>query len=121
MALTDAASYGFSAYAVPTAVTALLMLGFGASVLARRVSRVSLSFFALTLAAAIWEMAFTLMYCARDASTALFWSRMAYLGVPFIAPAVYHFTVEMLRIARERRNEKYVGWLLALIFAALAS
>ena len=41
MALTDAAAYGFSPFAVPTLVTAALMLVFGASVLARRMSRVA--------------------------------------------------------------------------------
>jgi diguanylate cyclase (GGDEF)-like protein/PAS domain S-box-containing protein len=121
MALTDAAAYGFSAYAVPTLLTAVLMLGFGISVLARRISAVSLTLFSLTLAAAVWQLAFTFMYCAHAASTALFWSHMAYLGVPFIAPSVYHFTIEVLRIAKERRNEKYMGWLLALMFSIMAS
>src|SRR5437764_4817174 len=121
MAIIDAAAYGFSAYAVPTLLTAVLMLGFGISVLARRVSPVSLTLFCLTLAASLWQLAFTFMYCARDAAHALFWSRMAYLGVPFIAPSVYHFTVEVLRIAKERRNEKYIGWLLALMFSIMAS
>ena len=121
MALTDAAAYGFSPYAVPTLLTAVLMLGFGISVLARRVSPISLTLFGLTLAASLWQLAFTFMYCARDAAHALFWSRMAYLGVPFIAPSVYHFTIEVLRIGKERRNEKYMGWLLALMFSIMAS
>src|ERR1041385_9028273 len=121
MTMTDPAAYGFSAYAVPTLLTAVLMLGFGISVLARRVSSISLTLFSLTLAAALWQLAFTFMYCARDAAHALFWSRMAYLGVPFIAPSVYHFTIEVLRIGKERRNEKYMGWLLALMFSIMAS
>ncbi len=121
MTLTTAAAYGFSAYAVPAALTALLMLGFGASVLARRVSPISLTLFSMTLACAVWLSAFTMMYASRDAATALFWARMAYLGVPFIAPAIYHFAIEVLRMAKERRNEKYMGWLLALIFSAVAS
>ena len=91
MSITDAAGYGFSAYAVPTALTAVLMLGFGASVLARRVSSVSLTLFSVTLAAAVWKIAFTFMYCSREPDTALFWARLAYVGVPFIAPGLYHF------------------------------
>jgi len=121
MGLIDSAAYELSAYAVPTLLTAVLMLGFGASVLARRVSRVSLTFFSLTVAAALWQLAFTAMYCSRGAETALFWARMAYLGVPFIAPAVYHFTIEILRIAPQRRNEKTMGWLLAVIFSVMAT
>jgi hypothetical protein len=37
--ILDPGRYGFSPFAVPTLVTAVLMLLFGASVLARRVSR----------------------------------------------------------------------------------
>src|ERR1041385_637590 len=119
MAMTDAAAYGISPYAVPTLLTAVLMLGFGISVLARRVSSVSLTLFSLTVAAGLWQLAFTMMYCSRDVAHALFWSRMAYLGVPFIAPSVYHFTIEVLRIGKERRTEKYVGWALALMFSVM--
>jgi len=60
------------------------------------------------------------MYCAKDATTALFWARTAYLGVPFLAPSIYHFTAEMLRIAKERRGAIIAGWLTAVIFSALA-
>ena len=80
------------------------MLVFGTSVLARRMSRVAAAFFSLTAAASVWLIAFTFMYCAKDAATALFWSRAAYLGVPFLAPAIYHFTAEMLRIGKARRG-----------------
>ena len=121
MAMTDGTAYGFSPYAVPTALTAVLMLGFGASVIARRVSRISVTFFSLTLAASVWMLAFTLMYSARDATTALLWARLAYLGVPFIAAAVYQFTVESLRIAKDRRAETVLAWALAILFAVMAS
>ena len=96
--ILDSTRYGFSPFAVPPLVTAALMLVFGASVLARRSSRVAGAFFALTAAASVWLVAFTFMYCAKDTATALFWSRVAYFGVPFLAPSIYHFTAEMLRI-----------------------
>src|SRR5436309_8808274 len=104
MAMIDAAAYGFSAYAVPTLLTAVLMLGFGISVLARRVSPVSITLFCLTLAASLWQLAFTFMYCARDAAHALFWSRMAYLGVPFISPTCPPLTLATRRSSNERRR-----------------
>ena len=87
----------------PTAATTLLMLLFGIRVLMRRVSRVSGAFFALTIFAAIWFAAFTMMYLSTDAATALRWSRLAYFGVPFLAPAIYQFSVEMLRVFQRRR------------------
>src|SRR6266704_2991995 len=94
MALTDAAAYGFSPYAVPTLLTAVLMLGFGVSVLARRVSAVSLTLFSLTFAAAVWLLAFT--FSAMAASSDLLVDRVqhywwgyyprytAILSVPFL-------------------------------------
>src|SRR5258708_5339443 len=96
--------YGASPFAVPTFVTAALIFVFGASVLVRRASRVAGAFFAITASASVWLVGFTAMYCAKDAATALFWARAAYLGVPFLAPSIYHFTAEMLRIAKERRS-----------------
>lgn len=114
------ASYGFSPFAVPTLVTAALMLFFGAGVMVRRMSRVAGAFFAISAAASVWLIAFTFLYCAKDAATALFWSRVAYLGVPFLAPAIYHFTAEMLRIAKDRRGAIGAGWGMAIVFSALA-
>jgi diguanylate cyclase (GGDEF)-like protein/PAS domain S-box-containing protein len=118
--ILDTSRYGVSPFAVPTLVTAALMLVFGTSVLARRASRVAGAFFAMTAAAFLWLVAFTFMYCAKDAATALFWARLAYLGVPFLAPSIYHFTAEMLRIAKERRGAIIAGWATAVIFSALA-
>jgi diguanylate cyclase (GGDEF)-like protein/PAS domain S-box-containing protein len=118
--ILDSARYGFSPFAVPTLVTSVLMLVFGTSVLARRLSRVAAAFFAIAASASVWLVAFTFMYCARDAETALFWSRMAYFGVPFLAPAIYHFTAEMLRIARERQTAIVAAWGLGVVFSTLA-
>jgi len=118
--LLDRGAYVYSAYAIPTAVTTILMLLFGVAVLMRRTSRVSAAFFSLTLFASVWLFAFTFMYSARDAEHALFWARIAYFGVPFIAPAIYQFTVEMLRIMRLRRVAVVLGWTLGCVFSATA-
>jgi diguanylate cyclase (GGDEF)-like protein/PAS domain S-box-containing protein len=117
--ILDSTRYGFSPFAVPTLVTAALMLLFGASVLARRPSRMAGAFFAMTAAAFVWLVAFTFVYCAKDAATALFWSRVAYFGVPFLAPSIYHFTAEMLRITKARRGAIVASWALAALFSFL--
>jgi len=118
--LLDRGAYVFSPYAIPTAVTTALMLLFGVAVLLRRPSRVSAAFFSLTIFASVWLSAFTFMYSARDKEHALFWARIAYFGVPFLAPAIYQFTVEMLRIMRLRRAAVMFAWLLAAFFSATA-
>ena len=73
---------GLTPAAIPTAITSLLMLLFGGSVLRARVSRVSLAFFALSLAASVWLATFSLMYSTSDSVKALWWAHAAYLGVP---------------------------------------
>jgi diguanylate cyclase (GGDEF)-like protein/PAS domain S-box-containing protein len=118
--ILDTTRYGVSPFAVPTLVTAALIFVFGASVLARRASRVAGAFFAIAASASVWLVAFTFMYCAKDATIALFWARVAYLGVPFLAPSIYHFTAEMLRIAKERRGAIIAGWVTAIVFSAFA-
>jgi diguanylate cyclase (GGDEF)-like protein/PAS domain S-box-containing protein len=118
--LLDPGAYTFTPYAIPTAVTTILMLVFGVALTVRRPSRVSASFFGLTFVASIWLFTFTWMYSARDAAHALFWARLAYLGVPFIAPTIYQFTVEMLRITQRRRFAVLMAWVLATVFSALA-
>src|ERR1043165_7964617 len=120
MSLIDAARYSFSVYAVPTALTSLLMLVFGTSLLLRRPSRLTAAFFGRTTSASLWLCAYSFMYCADDARAALIWARLGYAGVPLIAPAIYQFTVEMLRIGRQRRTHALIGWILGLVFVTMA-
>jgi hypothetical protein len=111
--------YEFTPYALPTAATTLLLLVSGTVVFVRRPSRLSAAFLGLAVIASLWQAAFTFMYLATDAHTALFWARLAYLGVPFLAPAVYQFSLELLRKS-ERRIVPIVGaWALAAFFSAL--
>ena len=120
MAALTPGAYAFSAYAVPVALTAVLILAFGTRVLVRRPNGVTSAFFSMTLVVAVWMTAFTFLYSTNDAATALFWSRLAYLGVPFIAPALYWFTVELLRIYNRRRILVGLAWSGAAFFSAIA-
>src|SRR5438105_3014980 len=120
MSAIQGALYAFTPYAIPTALTTLLMLVFGLRVLTRRVSRVSAAFFRLTFFASIWLFAFTFMYSTSSAEAALQWARIAYLGVPFIPAAVYQFTLEMLRIVTKRRVALAASWTAAVAFSSIA-
>jgi diguanylate cyclase (GGDEF)-like protein/PAS domain S-box-containing protein len=114
------AVYSFTPAAIPFALTAILILVFGLRVLFLRFTSVSAAFFTMTGVVAVWMAAFTFMYSTRDPATALSWARRAYLGVPFIAPAVYWFTVEILRIERRRRVANVIAWSGAAIFSTIA-
>ena len=110
--------YTFSWYAVPTALTTLLLVGLGVAVLIReRASPTSLVFASLITAITIWLFSFTLMYCTEPAWLALRWAKAAYLGVPFIPAAIYHFTASVLGIARSHRPLIWTNWVLAALFA----
>ncbi|HJT16621.1 MAG TPA: diguanylate cyclase, partial [Thermoanaerobaculia bacterium] len=110
---------GLSPSALPTAITSLLMLIFGTNVLRRRISRVTVAFATLAAACCAWLIAFTFMYTTSNADHALFWARAAYLGVPVIAAAIYHFTVEMLDIYAERKWAVWIAWGLAELFSII--
>ncbi len=118
-ALTSAV-YQFSSSAIPVALTAVLILALGVRVLVRRATSAAAAFFAMTIAVAIWMAAFAPMYSTRDASVALFWARVSYLGVPFIPPAIYWFTVEILRIEQRRRLLHVASWTFAAFFSGVA-
>ncbi|HUJ13145.1 MAG TPA: EAL domain-containing protein [Thermoanaerobaculia bacterium] len=112
--------HGLSPSAVPTALTSLLMIVFGANVLRHRISRVTLAFAVLAAACSVWLIAFTLMYTTTDAARALLWSRIAYLGVPVIGIGIYHFTIEMLHMYPQRKIAVWIGWALAEFFSITA-
>jgi diguanylate cyclase (GGDEF)-like protein/PAS domain S-box-containing protein len=112
--------YAFSPASVPVALTGVIILAFGIRVLAKRVTSVSAAFFTMTIAVAVWMVTFTGMYAAVDASTALRWAHAAYFGVPFIAPALYWFTIEVLRLERRRRLAHVAAWSIAAFFSAVA-
>ena len=121
MSIFDSSAYAFSLYSVPVALTALLMLLVGAAVFARRPTTVSAALFAVTAVAAVWQLAYAFMYSAVDPRVAEFWAHAAYVGVPLIPPAVYQFTVLILRISRERRLVTTLAWVAGGVFCVFGS
>ncbi|HEX8597218.1 MAG TPA: ATP-binding protein [Chloroflexia bacterium] len=117
----DPQGYTFTFYSLPTLLTMSAVFLLGLFVLAReRISLVSISFFMVTVAVSIWLFCFSWMYAANSAETANWWSRAAYLGVPFIAPATYQFTTVVLGIHRRFRPVIMSAWLLSALFAFAA-
>lgn len=93
----------------------------GLFVLAReRISLVSLSFFAVTLTVSIWLFCFSWVYAANNETTALWWAKAAYTGIPFIAPATYGFTTVVLGLHKRYTVAVIGAWLLSALFAATA-
>lgn len=117
----NAAGYAFSEYAIPTMVMAAAFLLLGTAVLVREgISRLSMLFFLVTLTGFVWLFAFSWMYSSTMEPTALWWAKAAYLGIPFIPSAIYHFTVVILRVSERCRTLVRLGWVFAAIFSAAA-
>jgi PAS domain S-box-containing protein len=79
-------------------------------------SAVSRAFLVAILTGVIWLLCFAAMYSSSDPDRALFWSRAAYLGVPFIPAAIAHFAVHLAGIRRPRLVPAL--WLLSALFCA---
>lgn len=116
--ILDPAGYRLTLTAVPTLLTAAATLLIALYVLHReRISRVSMAFAVLSVTIATWLFSFSIMYCSQSAWAALWWSKAAYLGVPFIPAAVFHFTVSVLQSYGRHRPKVFAAYGLSLAFA----
>ncbi|HET6313715.1 MAG TPA: PAS domain S-box protein, partial [Chloroflexia bacterium] len=119
--MLDPQGYTFTLYSLPTLLTMAAVFSLGVFVLVReRITLVSVSFFIVTLAVSNWLFCFSWMYAANNPATAMWWSRAAYLGVPFIAPAAYQFTAVVLGLHRRLRRVILAAWLVSALFAVAA-
>jgi diguanylate cyclase (GGDEF)-like protein/PAS domain S-box-containing protein len=110
-----------SFYALPTLFTAAAILVLGAVVMVtNHRSRTAWRFLVLTLACGIWLGCFSAMYLSADPGAAERWARAAYLGIPAIPAAIYHFAVAETRAERQRRAALIASWGLAAAFSVAA-
>jgi uncharacterized membrane protein HdeD (DUF308 family) len=113
--LLDPTGYAFDPFAALSATTGILCLALGiAGVVRERGSRTSWSFFLVCLTIWVWLAAFSLMYLASDREVAYTWAKIAYFGIPLIAPAVYHFATRVLEIQARRR---WIVWPACVVLA----
>src|SRR6266705_2575000 len=97
--------------ALPTFMVAAAVLMLGVVVVAReRASNVSFAFFALTLSVSTWLIGISMMLLSANAHTAMFFARMAYVGVAIIPASVLHFTLSLLEETRKRRLALIICW-----------
>lgn len=122
--VANPSSYEFSIYAVPTFLTAVIgFLVCLAVVVRERGSGVSWVFASMVMPCFLWFFGFTWMYCAKLESVALWWVELAYVGVPWIPAAIYHFMVEILKLQGYWKKIVWFNWVLssAFFFATLMS
>lgn len=87
-------SYAFQWWVLPQTVFAVLILALGVFAYSQNTrAPVNRSFLYLTLAEALWLAGFGLAYLSSNATAALFWFRLGYIGVLFIPAMAYRFSV----------------------------
>lgn len=118
--LFNLANYHFNPFAMPTLFTGIAIITLGFIILVgERNSRMSFSFFIMTVAAAIWLFCYSLMYCAVAAPVATTWAVMGQLGIICIPAAVYNFTVGTLEIYSKHKSRVWLAWLFSAVFFAI--
>jgi len=119
--ILDPGSYTHSAFALPIGMVAVLSLAVGVwAVWHERGSRVSLSLLATTLALALYLGGFAIMAKSATPEVGVFWGKLAYLGVPFIVPSIYQFSMDLLGLRDRRRVWVRAAWAVGLVYAILA-
>lgn len=117
----DLNDYQYNAYAIPPFFTSVVLLCLGLAVVLReRASPVSRILLLMLGTTSFWLFAFSWMYSASNESTAMWWAKLAYLDVPFICAAIYHFTVVVLGLYQQHRRLVSISWALSAIFASSA-
>ncbi|HEY0789205.1 MAG TPA: PAS domain S-box protein, partial [Thermoanaerobaculia bacterium] len=113
-------SYDLTAAGLPNLLMAFSILAFGIMVAVREsFSLIARRLLLLNCAASIWLFSFALMYWSANEPTALFWARMAYLGVPFIPVALYHFTLTLFGKLAGRSLHITAAWAIGAIFSVV--
>ena len=95
-------------YAIAPFIVGFLMLVLGSVTLLRdRGSRVSSSFFLVTLSIFVWLGSLPWLYSASNEHVALFWAKIEHFGVAFIPSFFFIFTLDIIQRYKKYR---YFGW-----------
>lgn len=112
--------YQFNPYAIPPFFTAIFLFALGFFVFIKNIRLMpNIAFGLLSLSSAIWQFGFGMEYLSIKEETALFWNRFVYLGVPFIVPTMYHFSVSFPGF-KEQKRFVILSYILAAIFVLLS-
>lgn len=113
--------YNFTVFALAVFLTSWIILAVGIITLIReKASRESIFFFLIALVIFLWLFPNSFMQVSPNEETALVWSRLAFLGVPFISTALFQFTIFALRTYSSQQRKAWIGWILSFFFSLLA-
>ncbi len=114
-AIFQLSSYSINLWAIPVACVVLILASLSLKLFyLKRLERTSLKLNLLLFFLLIWQFSFFFMYSSTNAAVALWWAKAAYLGVPFISPALYLFVITALDIYEKHKRLNAVIWGLSL-------
>ena len=95
-------------YAIAPFIVGFLMLVLGLVTFIRdRASKVSSSFFLVTISIFVWLGSLPWLYSASNEHVALFWTKIEHIGVAFIPSFFFIFTLDIIQRYKKYR---YFGW-----------
>ncbi len=95
-------------YAIAPFIVGFLMLVLGLVTFIRdRASKVSSSFFLVTISIFVWLGSLPWLYSASNEHVALFWAKIEHIGVAFIPSFFFIFTLDIIQRYKKYR---YFGW-----------
>jgi diguanylate cyclase (GGDEF)-like protein/PAS domain S-box-containing protein len=113
----DSSSYSLSVYAVPLLLFGALNTALGVATLVReRASAVSLAFFAMTMAIAVWLLSTGAIYLSDDREVAFAWIKVDYFGVAFIPTTILLFALAVTDQLRTRRLAAVAAMVASIAF-----
>jgi PAS domain S-box-containing protein len=114
----DAPKYALSIYSIPIAVASIIIFLLGLIILIlERASIISISFFLASLAVSEWFFAFSFLYSCTDETSAMFWAKTGYIGIPFVPALIYMLVVLSFNIFRRWKILVLINFLLSAIFS----
>ena len=117
---SDNAAYSLTPLAVQTAAVALSVTLLGIYALIRdQGSRVSVAYFIQTTSIGVWLYAFSRMYSATDVNIAMWWAKVAYIGIGSIPAAVYNLTALIQQDYERLRKRVLIFWIISALFITL--
>ncbi len=95
-------------YAIAPFIVGFLMLVLGlVTFIKDRASKVSSSFFLVTISIFVWLGSLPWLYSASNEHVALFWAKIEHIGVAFIPSFFFIFTLDIIQRYKKYR---YFGW-----------
>jgi len=106
-------------HTVPPLVVGILMLVLGLLTMIKdRASKVSASFFMVTISIFVWLGSLSLLYSASSTEDAVFWASIEHFGVAFIPSFFFLFTLDITRQYKRYRHFSWAALMLSALFCA---